>query len=63
MSVTADEAAYPLPRPEEDPQFNIGLLADLRDVLAKHGYPKVTEGRDIVRLQQAMFRFLYGGDA
>ena len=60
MSADTRQAVYPLPRTEEDPRFNIGLLSDLRHVLAKHGYPKVTEGRDIIRLQQALFGFLYG---
>jgi hypothetical protein len=37
----------------------MGLLADVIQVIAEHGYPKITEGRDIVELQQALFRFLY----
>lgn len=57
------ERAYPLPRPKEDPRFNLGLLADLSNVLAEHGYPKITEGRDIVELQMALFGFLYEKEA
>lgn len=51
--------AYPLPRPAEDPRFNLGLTADIARVIAEHGYPEITEGRDIVELQQALFGFLY----
>jgi hypothetical protein len=51
--------AYPLPRPADDPRFNLGLTADLIEVLAQHGYPKITEGADIVELQMALFGFLY----
>lgn len=50
---------YPLPRPDDDPRFTIGLLADLVAVLEAHGYPKPTAGGDLVALQQAIFRFLY----
>jgi hypothetical protein len=54
--------AYPLPRPgrEPDPRFTNGLVFDVADVLAAHGYPKVTAGADLVELHQALFRFLYG---
>ena len=37
----------------------MGLVADVADVLVAHGYPHVNGGRDIVELQQALFRFLY----
>ena len=49
---------YPLPRPDDDPRFTLGLATDLRDVLTKHGYPDMT-GMDLVNLQQALFSFLY----
>ena len=49
---------YPLPRPDDDPRFTLGLAVDLRDVLTEHGYPDMT-GMDIVNLQQALFGFLY----
>lgn len=50
---------YPLPQPDDDPRFTMGLLIDLVDVLVAHGYPKPTSGGDLVELQQAIFRFLY----
>lgn len=51
---------YPLPRPADDPQFTFGLIRDVALVLAVHGYPPVDVGADHVRLQQALFGFLYG---
>lgn len=51
---------YPLPAPpDDDPRFTFGLMVDVADVLAQHGYPKVSAGPDWVELQQALFRFLY----
>ncbi len=50
---------YPLPRLDDDPRFNMGLLIDVRKVLTEHGYPPITTGRDIVELQLALFGFLY----
>lgn len=56
------ERAYPIrPQPEDDPRFTFGLTKDVADVLAEHGYPPITDGMDFVELQQALFRFLYGG--
>jgi hypothetical protein len=52
---------YPLPRAEEDARFTLGLLADVAEVLARHGYPAVEAGGDLIDLQQALFRFLYAG--
>lgn len=58
---TVPERSYPIrPRPDDDPRFNLGLVIDVRQVLADHGYPPVEHGLDIVDLQQALFRFLYG---
>jgi hypothetical protein len=50
---------YPLPRPEQDARFTFGLVLDVRDVLARHGYPSIVSGADLVGLQQALFGFLY----
>lgn len=50
---------YPLPRPTEDPRFTQGLSIDVAKVLAQHGYPQITEGMDLLRLQGALFGFLY----
>ena len=57
---TPAERAYPLPRPADDPRFNMGLLIDVIKVLETHGYPAIHQGADIVQLQQALFGFLYG---
>jgi hypothetical protein len=55
-----DERAYPItPVPEDDPRFNAGLLHDVARVLEQHGYPKLAHGRDLLGLQQALYRFLY----
>jgi hypothetical protein len=53
------ERAYPLPRPAGDRRFTFGLVIDVAAVLVQHGYPPVTDGDDIVDLQQALFSFLY----
>jgi hypothetical protein len=54
------DRTYPLPRPAdgEDPRFNVGLLADVEEVLVAAGYPPLT-GMDHVVLQSVLFRFLY----
>lgn len=58
------ERAYPIqPRPDDDPRFTIGLTADVIKVLEEHGYPPVKNGLDILDLQQALYRFLYVGNA
>lgn len=51
---------YPLPRPADDPEFNVGLLIDVAKVFTEHGYPPIREGADIVKLRQALFSFVYG---
>ncbi len=50
---------YPLPRTDEDPRFNFGLMLDLEKVLVEHGYPSMESGDDHIRLRLAMFRLLY----
>lgn len=56
------ERVYPIrPRPDDDPRFTIGLALDVAKVLADHDYAPVTNGRDFLELQQALFGFLYGG--
>lgn len=54
---------YPLPRPDDDPRFTLGLALDVAGVLHRHGHPEITAGLDVVDLQQALFRFLYGPPA
>ena len=61
--MNSGQRVYPMPAPEDDPRFTIGLVLDVAKVLEQHGYPPVRAGLDIVDLQQALFRFLYvGGD-
>jgi hypothetical protein len=58
--------AYPIPRPAEgdsDPRFTFGLALDVARVLAGHGYPQVSTGPDLVKLQTALFRFIYADPA
>lgn len=56
--------AYPVERPEggDDPRFCFGLAYDVAKVLHRYGYPSVRNGRDFVRLQQVLFRFIYQED-
>lgn len=57
------ERAYPIrPVPEGESRFTFGLTYDIAQVLKSHGYPPVTNGRDISDLQQALYRFLYVGE-
>jgi hypothetical protein len=50
---------YPLDAPADDPRFSFGLALDVAEVLAKHGYPELASGLDVVALEQALFGFLY----
>ncbi|MFI5931264.1 hypothetical protein [Actinoplanes sp. NPDC051494] len=52
-------SAYPLDRPSGDPRFTMGLLFNVIAVLTGAGYPPITSGPDLVRLQEALFGFLY----
>lgn len=54
--------AYPLPRPENDPRFTLGMQLDVAQVLEKHGFPKVS-GVDLVELGQALFGFLFAAES
>lgn len=58
---TADTPAYPINRPDsgQDNRFTIGLALDVAAVLARHGYPPLTCGTDLLRLQQALFTLIY----
>ena len=53
--------AYPLPRPDEDPRFTVGLHLDVAKVLQEHGYPEPS-GVDLVDLGMALFRFIYAAE-
>lgn len=52
---------YPLPLEiDSDARFTFGLVLDVAEVLARHGYPPLSgDGLDHVDLGQALFRFLY----
>lgn len=54
---------YPLPRPPADQRFTFGLVSDISKVLVEHGYPRITEGRDLIELQLALIGFLYEQEA
>jgi hypothetical protein len=60
MSVTP-ATAYPLSRPANgaDTRFSLGLALDVAAVLTRHGYPALTAGEDLIRLQQALFDLIY----
>lgn len=57
----ADVPAYPIRRPngQADGRFTLGLSLDVAAVLARHGYPPVTTGIDLLRVQQALFTLIY----
>jgi hypothetical protein len=52
---------YPIGRPTDgdDARFSVGLALDVAAVLARHGYPSITTGADLLRLQQALFTLIY----
>jgi hypothetical protein len=49
---------YPLRAPEHDPRFSYGLLFDIADALARHGFPRPA-GTDWAHLMTALGGFLY----
>jgi hypothetical protein len=55
------DPAYPIPRPRAagDARFTLGLTLDVAAVLARHEYPPLTSGADLLRLQQALFTTIY----
>jgi hypothetical protein len=52
---------YPIPRPAsgDDPRFCYGLALDIGKVLVQFGYPPLAAGRDVRRLHEALFSFIY----
>jgi hypothetical protein len=53
-------AAYPVTAPgPTDPRFTLGLVLDIGDLLARHGYPPLATGTDLLRFQQALFAAIY----
>jgi hypothetical protein len=61
--MSPDAPAYPISRPHTgdgtDNRFTLGLALDVAAVLARHGYPPITCGADLRRLQQALFTLIY----
>jgi hypothetical protein len=57
----SDSPAYPISRPADGPdaRFTVGLALDVATVLARHGYPPLATGTDLLRLQQALFTLIY----
>jgi hypothetical protein len=53
-------STYPLDRPAHDPRFTTGLLTRITATLVEAGYPPPASQLDAVRLQVAVFEFLYG---
>jgi hypothetical protein len=53
--------AYPIPRPAsgDDARFCYGLGLDVAAVLHRYGYPKLATGKDLTRVQQALFALIY----
>jgi len=61
MDTTPASPIYPIARPAtgDDARFTIGLAIDVASVLHHWGYPRITTGGDLVRLQQALFAMIY----
>jgi hypothetical protein len=61
MTSPTQQPSYPIPRPRtgSDARFTLGLTLDVADVLARHGYPPLASGADLLRLQQALFTTIY----
>ena len=61
--MSADVPAYPISRPDTtdstDSRFTVGLTLDVAAVLTRHGYPPLSTGSDLLRLQQALFALIY----
>ena len=56
-----DAGSYPIGQPEQgtDERFTLGLALDVAAVLTRHGYPPLSSGTDLLRLQQALFTAIY----
>jgi hypothetical protein len=49
---------YPLSARDNDVAFTFVLADDVKDVIERHGRPPLT-GRDLAKLQMALFDFLF----
>jgi hypothetical protein len=56
-----DSPAHPIDRPTDgtDTRFTVGLALDVAVVLHRHGYPPLSTGTNLLRLQQALFTLIY----
>jgi hypothetical protein len=60
----ASGSTYPLRRPRHsDQRFTVGLVFDIAAVLARHGYPDLACGNDILHWQNALFTTIYRHDS
>ncbi|MGH3736647.1 MAG: hypothetical protein ACRDT6_13705 [Micromonosporaceae bacterium] len=61
MDHTTLAPVYPLQRPRtgDDQRFTIGLVLDISTILARHGYPPLAAGADLLRFQQALHTAIY----
>jgi hypothetical protein len=52
---------YPVAPPvgDRDPRFTLGLVVEVAEVLARHGFPAFEAGDDLVRLELALYRAIY----
>lgn len=50
---------YPVPPPEPDKRFTVGLVQDVAKALQAHGFPALSSGEDYVRLREHLFQFIY----
>jgi len=57
--MSTDAPTYPISRPDADGRFTIGLALDVAAMLARHGYPPLATGADLLRVQQALFTLIY----
>jgi hypothetical protein len=57
---TRPKPAYPLRPPRhDDERFTIGLVYDISEVLARHGYPPLAAGNDFLRFSNTLFAAIY----
>jgi hypothetical protein len=59
--MNTDRPRYPIARPGNgtDTRFTIALALDVAAVIDRHGYPPLSTGADLTRLQLALFNLIY----
>ena len=64
VTTTPRVAAYPLRRyRHDDRRFTVGLVLDIAAVLARHGYPGLACGNDLLHWQNGLFTTIYRHDS